>query len=293
MVGDDTDRNVVLGVCAVGFARDFDNGVDDAADGVDLKHVVHTLHDAGQTFQTHTGVDVLLCQLGIGAVSHVVELGENVVPDLHKAVAVAAGAAVRVAAAVLFAAVEVDLGAGAAGAGTVLPEVVRFAQLDDAFLGDADDVTPERVGFIVLFVNRRPETVSRNLETLGQKLPGPRNCLILEIIAEGEVTQHLEEGTVTRGQTDAVKVGGTDAFLAGGDAVAGRLNLSGEEFLQGCHTRVDEQQRFVALRHQREGGQTKMPFAFKKGEIFLSKIIKGCPLHGNTPNLSGINPVLT
>ena len=44
----------------------------------------------GQTLQTHAGVDVLLGQLGVVALAVVVELGEDVVPDLHIAVAVAA-----------------------------------------------------------------------------------------------------------------------------------------------------------------------------------------------------------
>ena len=61
------------------------------------------------------------------AVAVVVELGEHVVPDLDVPVAVAAHGAAGLAAAVLRSTVIVDLGAGAAGAGAVLPEVVRLA----------------------------------------------------------------------------------------------------------------------------------------------------------------------
>ena len=61
----------------------------------------HALARHGQTLQAHAGVDVLLGQLGVVAVAVVVELGEDVVPDLHIPVAVAAHGAAGLAAAVL------------------------------------------------------------------------------------------------------------------------------------------------------------------------------------------------
>ena len=40
--------------------------------------------------------------------------------------------------------------------------------------------------------------------------------LVLEVIAEGEVAQHLEEGAVAGGLADVLDIAGADALLAGG-----------------------------------------------------------------------------
>jgi hypothetical protein len=84
---------------------------------------------------------------------------------------------------------------------------------------------------------------------------------------------------VTSGVTYALKVGGTDALLAGSDTVAGRLFLTGEEFLHRCHTRVDKKERFVVMRNEGIGRQTEMTFRFKESKILLTNVVKGCPLH--------------
>ena len=111
----DADRDIVFRIVAVLLAADLGDFVEDGAVGVDKKHIVDALHDACETLETHAGIDVLLLELGVVAVTVVVELGEDVVPDFHVSVAVAAGLAVGRAAAVLLAAVKVNLGAGTAG----------------------------------------------------------------------------------------------------------------------------------------------------------------------------------
>ena len=91
MVGNCTDGNVVIFVCTIGFARNGANGVENFSNGVNLEHVVNALHYAGETFKTHAGIDVLVFKFGVGAVAHVVELRENVVPNFHVAVAFTTG----------------------------------------------------------------------------------------------------------------------------------------------------------------------------------------------------------
>ena len=109
MVGDNADRNIVVCIVAVRFARYLAYLVNNFADRVDLKHIVNALHNASKTLKSHTRVYVLLRKLLIRAVAHIVELGENVVPDLHISVALAAGLTVGASAAVLFASVKVYL----------------------------------------------------------------------------------------------------------------------------------------------------------------------------------------
>ena len=285
VVGDDTDGDVVVLVLTVGLAGNFADLVQHAADGIDLKHIVHVLHDARKTLESHARVDVLLLELGVGAVAHVVELGEHVVPDLHEAVAVASRTATGLAAAVLLAAVKVDLGAGSAGTGAVFPEVVFLAELGDALRGDADDVVPEVERLLIVHVDGGPQLFGRNVQPFGggQEFPRPRNRLFFEVVAEGEVAEHLKEGAVAGGVSHAFEVGGTDALLAGRDAVAGRLDLAREELLHRRHTGVDEQKRFVVHRYQGERREAEMSFGFKERKVLLAQLVEGCPFHIGIP----------
>ena len=109
VVGAHADGDIVGGIGAVLLACNGADLVQNGAVGVYEEHVVHALHNAGETLKTHTRIDILLGELGVVALSVVVELGEHVVPDLHVAVAITAGLTVGRAAAVLQTAVEVDL----------------------------------------------------------------------------------------------------------------------------------------------------------------------------------------
>ena len=77
----------------------------------------------------------------------------------------------------------------------------------------------------------------------------------LEVIAEGEVAEHLEEGVMPRSIADVVEVvvlaAGADALLAGGGADVIALLEAGEDVLELDHAGVGEHQRRVVARHQR------------------------------------------
>ena len=281
VVGDDADGDIILGIRAVGLARDVLHVVQHALDGIDLEQIADALHHAGQTLQTHAGIDVGAGQALVVALAVGIELAEHEVPDLHIAVAVAAHAAGRLAAAILGAAVKVDLGAGAARAGAVLPEVVFLAQTDHVVRGDAHLLGPDIVSLIVLFVDGDVELILGDGHPLvaGQKLPSPRNDLFLEVVLEGEVAQHLEEGAVACGDADALDIRGADALLAGGHAVTGRLLLSEEPLLHGSHAAVDQQQAGVVLRDEREAVKAQVTLALKEAQVLFAQFIQTGPLH--------------
>ena len=113
----------------------------------------------------------------------------------------------------------------------------------------------------------------------GQKLPSPRNRLVLEVIAKREVAQHFKEGAVTCGVTNALKVRCTNALLAGGNTVTGRNFLTGKELFHRSHARVDQEQGFVINRNERIRGKTQVALGFKESQILFSQIVKRCPLH--------------
>ena len=56
----------------------------------------------------------------------------------------------------------------------------------------------------------------------GEQLPGVGDGVALEVVAEGEVAEHLEEGVVAAGEADVFEVvvlaAGADALLRGGGA---------------------------------------------------------------------------
>ena len=133
----------------------------------------------------------------VDAVFVLVELGEHKVPKFHIPVAVTADRTVGTAAAVFLAAVKVYLGAGSAGACAYLPEVILLAEVDDSVLGDSDLLRPNLYRLFVLFIDADPKTILGDFENLCDKLPRPGGCLMLEVVAEGEVSEHFEEGAVS------------------------------------------------------------------------------------------------
>ena len=234
MVGNDPQGYIAAFGFAIRHAGDPADVLHDVLDRIHLKEVVHPLHDAGQAFQTHAGVDVGMLQGSVIPFAVVVELGEHQVPELDIAVAVAAYAAGRGPAAVGLAPVKIDFRAGAAGAGPVLPEIVLLAQADDPGGIHAHLLRPDVERLIVVLINRDPEAVHRQFQHLRAEFPCPGRRLVLEIIAEAEIAQHLEVGAVAGGFSHPFDIGGPDALLAGGHPLAGRRDLAGEKLFIGA-----------------------------------------------------------
>ena len=275
VVGDDPEGDILGMTLAVVGAGDLAHLIGDVHNGVHVEQRVHVLTHAGKALQAHAGVDVLLLELGVVALTVVVELGEDVVPHLDIPVAVAAHSAGGLAAAVLGAPVIVHLGAGAAGAGAVLPEVVLLAEAEDPVGGDADVLVPDLEGLVVVQVDGGIQAILLQAHHLGQKLPAEGDGLLLEVVAEGEVAQHLEVGAVAVGLADVLDIAGADALLAGADPVTGGLLLPGEPGLHGGHAGVDQQQGFVVGRgNQGEAGQAQVALALKVAEEHLPQFVQ-------------------
>ena len=202
MVGHDAELDVRRRVLAVLAAGQPFRGLDDREHLVGLVDVLLALHEVGETLEAGAGIDVLLVELAddvhVGLGLDVVDLVvlEHEVPDLDESGLVGRGAAVL---AVLGAAVDVDLGAGAAGAGAAGgPEVVLHAE-DLHVLGVEALVPPDRAGLFIVGVGGDPqllrvEAVAALVLRGGQQLPREVDRLLLEVVAEGEVAEHLEEG---------------------------------------------------------------------------------------------------
>ena len=96
----------------------------------------------------------------------------------------------------------------------------------------------------------------RQAETLGDEVPGELDGDVLEVVAEREVAEHLEEGVVAGGIADVLQVvvlaAGAHAFLRRRRALVVALLGAGEDVLELHHAGVGEQQRRVVARHQRD-----------------------------------------
>ena len=293
MVRHDADGNVPFVFFLIGLARQLADPVSERLNGVHVKNGIHILHHRGQTLQTHARIDVLLDQVSVVAVSVIVELGEHVVPHLDITVAVAAHRTAGLSAAVLLAAVIVYLGAGAAGAGAVLPEIVLFSETEDPLRRDADLLIPDIEGLVVVQIYGRIQSVRVQSDHLGQKLPAPGDRLMLEIISEGEISQHLKESAVPVGLSDILDIARADALLTGGHSPSGRDLLPGKIGFQGSHARIDQQQAVVVVRHQGKALHHQMPLALKKVQEHLPQFVYTVFFHvfilQNCLNLSHYN----
>ena len=122
--------------------------------------------------------------------------------------------------------------------------------------GHADLLVPDLLGFVVAGVDGDPEALGIEAEDVGVELPRPLDRVGLEVVAEAEVAQHLEEREVPVGAADVVEVvvlaAGAHALLDRGGAGVRRVLVAHEVGLERDHARVGEQER-VVVRDQAGG----------------------------------------
>ena len=101
------------------------------------------------------------------------------------------------------------------------------------------------LGLVVALVDGDPHTVAVDAQDLGDQLPGIRDGLGLEVVAETEVPQHLEEGAVALGRAHDVDVERAKALLHGGGTRPRRHLVTEEERFEGHHAGDGEQHRGI------------------------------------------------
>jgi hypothetical protein len=247
--GQDAQRHVRVptGEALVRDSRRLLGRRDERPQQVDVPDGLGPLQHREVALEPRAGVDAPVRQWDERAVRLGVELHEHEVPDLD----------VPVVAPVLRAALGPELGpevpedlrARATGTGVPhAPEIV-VAEALDPLRGDADRVTPDGFGLVVGLVDGHPQPLRIETQHLGVELPGERDGLGLEVIAEREVAQHLEEREVAVRAADVVQVvvlsPRADTFLARGRAGVRRRLLAGEVRLERDHPGDGEEHRLV------------------------------------------------
>ena len=136
-----------------------------------------------------------------------------------------------------------------------LPEVVLVPQPVDPFRRDPGHLRPQpgRVVVGVVHGDEQPTRIKPHLDS--EKLPRVADRLALEVVPEGEISQHLEEGVVPRRAAHLLQVvvlaPRPHALLRGGRAGERKLLLAQKGSLELDHPGVGEEQCRVAGGDQR------------------------------------------
>src|SRR5690606_2733166 len=142
--------------------------------------------------QPHAGVDRGTRKVDALVLRHLLVLHEDEVPDFQEAVAILLWAAGSAAPDVV-ATVDENLRAGSARAGVShRPEIVGGRDADDAVVGEARELLPERGRIVVRVIDGDEQLVLLQPALPGDEVPGQLDRALLEIVAEGKIAEHLE-----------------------------------------------------------------------------------------------------
>ena len=114
-------------------------------------------------------------------------------------------------------------------------------------------------------------------KSLREQLPGECDGVLLEIVAEGKIAQHLKESVMAAGVADVVEIvmfaARADALLRGGGAGIIALFLAGEDLFELVHAGVGEEQRRIVGRDQRRAANDAMAIGREEVEERLADLI--------------------
>ena len=268
VLGEDPQRHIGRRRAAGSHAGQFRGFLNEPCHLVDLEDRVDALQQGQHPLEAGAGVDARLGKGHHGAAGLLLELHEHQIPVLHVALVATVGrAAPRT---VLLTLVEEDLRARTAGPGvTHAPEVVLVEALD-ALGRHTHGVPPDLGSLVVAEVHGDPEPLGVEAEALGGQLPRPGDGVGLEVVAEAEVAEHLEEAEVPLGAADLVEVvllaPGPHALLhRRGALVRGRLGAH-EVGLEGHHSGDREQERRVVRYEAGRGDDRVVALGEEAGE---------------------------
>ena len=291
MVSDHPHGNIgwVVDRCAIFLSRILTNGVQDRREHVGVVIRQFALNDGGDSLEAHAGVDRRCRQRLERAIGLAIEFHEDVVPDLDEPIAAAIQPATRTPRALLFAgelvpAVKVDFGAAAAGAGVShLPEVFGQPQLGNSvgrhvFRPDPKCLVIARDSGFPL-EDGRIQAIGGQVPHVGQQLPRERDRTALEVVAEREVPEHLEERVVPQRRSDVVEIvvlpAHAHALLRRGRARVLAPFAAEERLLELVHPRIGEEQRRILVRDERRAGDDAVAVALEVLEERTADLVGG------------------
>ena len=287
MVGDDAHGDIGLLVGPVGKARPAGNLLNQGLEDIRVVVGLLALHHHAEALEAHARVDMLGLQGFQSTIGQTVVLHEYEVPylDDQRVVLVDQLASRHLGLGGLVAQVDMDFAAGAAGTLLAhLPEVVLARAAQDAALVDMG--FPEVVG---LGVHAQPVALVAaedgdielrlvNVHHLGEELPSVGDGLLLKIIPETPVSQHLEHGVVVGIVAHLFEVvvltADTQTLLCVAHPRIGGGGIAQENILELVHAGVGEHQSGVVLHHHRGTGDDVVALALEEIEESLSYFVR-------------------
>ena len=256
--------------------------VDQRLELIGLEHRLLALEDRGHAVEPQAGVDVTRRQRLEVVVRLLVVLHEHEVPELQETLVLTAGEVLGRPES--HTAVEVELRARPARAdGPGFPEVLRARTADDPLARhphrppqlDRLLVGPQPQGLVTV-EHGDPDVLRAEAEDLERQLPRELDRALLEVLADREVAEHLEEGEVAQRRAHLLDVGRAEALLAARELPRRRRFAPQEVGLQRLHPRSGEQHgAILRRRHERGGGQPPMPALLEEGQEALADLIRG------------------
>src|SRR5205823_10522012 len=132
------------------------------------------------------------------------------------------------------------------------------------------DRAPEPLRLVVVAEDRNGEPLGGHGEDAGDEFPGPGDGLLLEVVPEGEVPEHLEESVVPGGESDVFEVvvlsAGADALLRRDGALVVAGLAPGEDVLELVHAGVREEQGGIVLWNERGALHSPVTPLFEEAE---------------------------
>ncbi len=178
--------------------RQLGDDADQRLEQVDGVIVVRALQNGRDPLEPHAGVDRRPREIDALAALELLVLHEHEIPDLDEAVAFGIRRAGRTARNLVAVVVE-NFRARSARTGIAHgPEIVRAGNAQDLAIRQPRDLLPKLERVVIVDIDRDQQPILGKREILRDECPGELDRLLLEVVAEGEVAEHLEEGVVAR-----------------------------------------------------------------------------------------------
>ena len=136
-----------------------------------------------------------------------------------------------------------------------LPEVVVFVETENMFRVNVGIFEPELLCLVIFSENGDVKARFVEFENFGDKFPCVFYRIFLEVVAEREVSEHLEKGVVTRREADIFKVivlsAGSHALLSTACTGVASFLEPEKKFFELVHSGVCEEQSLVLSRKKR------------------------------------------
>ena len=287
MVGHDAHRNVAFGIVAVTASGHGGDTLDGGLEYIGVVVRLLALKDHAEALEAHTRIYVLGRQGLQLAVGLAVELHEDQIPYLdHQMVTLVDHLAARHGGNLrIVTQVEVNLAARAARARLAhLPEVVVLVTLDYMVFGKVLFpivvcllVERHAVGLAAL-EDGGVHALLRQMVDLREKLPSPCYGLLLEVVAERPVAEHLEHrvvvGVVSHLLQIVVFARYAQTLLRIGHTRIFTRCVAQKNLLELIHSGIGKHQRGVVLHHHRRRRHDRVLLAAEKVEKSLSDFVR-------------------